>query len=374
MTSEDLYRQLQQHIDRMPVGFPATKSGVEIRILKQLFTPEEAEIALELSAIPEPVEAIHQRIEPAIPLPDLQQKLAAMVAKGAIRGIPTKLGTMYGKMPFVVGMYEHQVARLTPEFERDVQQYLEEAFSKAVHTKKTTQMRVVPVDRKIAVDRSVASYDDLRAYVESSPGPFARMTCICRHGKELLGQKCKQTTLQDNCLTFGLAARMMVDHGAARFISRDEMLELVNAADEEGLVLQPENTKNPHFVCCCCGCCCNVLTSAKRLPSPAEYFSTGFYAEVDWDACQACGECVVRCQMDALSMQDGPAAVDGSRCIGCGLCVSSCPTTAIRLLEKGQRKVPPDSTQALYTKILQERYGPLGMARLAARKLIHGKI
>ena len=42
MGSDELYRKLQQHLDRMPVGFPATESGVEIRILRQLFTPEEA--------------------------------------------------------------------------------------------------------------------------------------------------------------------------------------------------------------------------------------------------------------------------------------------------------------------------------------------
>jgi hypothetical protein len=48
MASEaDVYRRLQQHLDRMPVGFPATRSGVEIRILRQLFSPEAAEIALE---------------------------------------------------------------------------------------------------------------------------------------------------------------------------------------------------------------------------------------------------------------------------------------------------------------------------------------
>ena len=45
----NIYRELQQHLDTFPVGFPTTKSGVEIRILKQLFTPEEAKIALHLN-------------------------------------------------------------------------------------------------------------------------------------------------------------------------------------------------------------------------------------------------------------------------------------------------------------------------------------
>ena len=93
------------------------------------------------------------------------------------------------------------------------------------------------------------------------------------------------------------------------------MLELLDQADADGLVLQPENTKSPLFICCCCGCCCGVLTSAKRFPTPAEYFSTNYYAEVDQETCQSCGACISRCQMDAISNPEGPAQVDRKRCI-----------------------------------------------------------
>ena len=36
-TEADAYRQLQKHLDTMPVGYPATDSGVEIRLLKKIF-------------------------------------------------------------------------------------------------------------------------------------------------------------------------------------------------------------------------------------------------------------------------------------------------------------------------------------------------
>ena len=49
----DVYRRLQKHLDELPIGFPATESGVELRILRTLFTPEEAEVALGLNALPE---------------------------------------------------------------------------------------------------------------------------------------------------------------------------------------------------------------------------------------------------------------------------------------------------------------------------------
>ncbi len=45
----DVYKELQLHIDKFPIGFPTTKSGVEIKILKYLFTPEEAKIATKLN-------------------------------------------------------------------------------------------------------------------------------------------------------------------------------------------------------------------------------------------------------------------------------------------------------------------------------------
>ncbi|MCX6626423.1 MAG: 4Fe-4S dicluster domain-containing protein [Candidatus Solibacter sp.] len=367
-----LYRRLQQHLDRMPVGFPATVSGVEIRILRQLFTPGEAELALEASAIPEPAKTIHRRIKAGMTLAEVTDRLEQMAEKGLILRLQTKVGPLYGKLMFVVGFYERQLKRLTPELERDCRDYMLEAFGQAFHSKKTTQLRTVPVHKTIAIERNVATYAGLRGYVESSAGPFATMTCICRHGRELQGEKCRQTNLKENCLTLGMAASDMVRIGQARPISREEMLGLLDAADKEGLVLQPENTKNPLFVCCCCGCCCGVLTSAKRLPQPAEYFSANFQAAMDADVCDACGVCLSRCQMDALLDEDGDGrpAVDRARCIGCGLCVSTCPSGALRLVENPQQKVPPDDTRALYMQLLQERYGPWGMAKLAGRKLL----
>src|SRR5664280_1910847 len=152
-TSESLYRRLQQHLDRMPVGFPATQSGVEIRILQRLFTPEEAGIALELSAIPETAATIHKRFKSRMALPELKQKLDHMAENGSILAWPIKGEFHYAKMIFAIGMYERQFKRLTAEFERDTRQYMEEAFGRAFHTKKTTQLRIVPVNKRIAIER-----------------------------------------------------------------------------------------------------------------------------------------------------------------------------------------------------------------------------
>lgn len=371
MDSDLLYRKLQQHLDRMPVGFPATESGVEIRILRQLFTPEEAELTLQVSAIPEPVFAIHRRVKPRVTVAEVSARLEAMAAKGLLLRIQGKGEKFYAKMIFAVGFYERQLKRLTPELERDCREYLLGAYAKASHSRKTTQLRVVPVNQTVATERNVATYAGIREYVEASPGPFATMACICRQGRELLGETCEQTTLRENCLTLGPAAREMVRLGQASFITQEEMLELLDAADREGLVLQPENTRNPLFVCCCCGCCCGVLNSAKSFPRPAEYFSSSFRAEADAQRCDACGGCLSRCQMEALlDDESGRVSVDVTRCIGCGLCVTTCPTGALRLVENPHRKVPPEDSKGLYLQLFQERYGAWGMAKIAGRKLL----
>ena len=375
MPREDTYRRLQRHLDRMPVGFPRTSSGVEIRILQHLFTEEEARIALRLSAIPEPLKVIYRRLAGLRITKDaVRDTLDRMARKGVIERVEHEGHWRYGKSMFVVGMYERQLERLTPEFQRDTLQYLEEAFGGSFHKTKTTQLRTIPINKTVTPDRGVATYDSVRALVRQSDGPFAVMICICRLGKDLVDEPCRQTDVRDTCLTLGKFADHMVARGVAHFISRDEMLTALNRASQEGMVLQPQNTLNPGFICCCCGCCCGVLTTAKRLPRPADYFSTNFLAQVDPDTCELCGSCSTRCQMDALITADDHTQVDPARCIGCGLCVPTCPTDALRLQRKESDTVPPKDTSALYLQILKERYGPLGTAWLASRKLLGLKI
>ncbi len=41
-THDDVYRKLQERIDELPVPFPSTASGVELRLLKALFDEREA--------------------------------------------------------------------------------------------------------------------------------------------------------------------------------------------------------------------------------------------------------------------------------------------------------------------------------------------
>jgi DNA-binding MarR family transcriptional regulator len=58
----DIYERLRERLDMFPQGFPETKSKVELKILKELFSPEEAEIMFFLRPNPELVSVISERM------------------------------------------------------------------------------------------------------------------------------------------------------------------------------------------------------------------------------------------------------------------------------------------------------------------------
>jgi Na+-translocating ferredoxin:NAD+ oxidoreductase subunit B len=200
------------------------------------------------------------------------------------------------------------------------------------------------------------------------------MDCICRNGRDLLGQPCRQSSARSTCLTFGPAARGMVDSGAGHFIAKEETLEILTLADAEGLVLQPQNTENPLFVCCCCGCCCGVLRSAKLAPEPARLFAANYKAAVETEACIGCATCEARCQMDAVKIADGTASVDSARCIGCGLCVTTCATEAMKLQPNEVQMKPAANTGALYMNMFRERFGTYESAKALGKALLGRRV
>ena len=59
--SDQIYAKLAKVLDTLPSGFPSTGSGVEIKILKRIFQPEEAELFCDLRLALETPEQIAKR-------------------------------------------------------------------------------------------------------------------------------------------------------------------------------------------------------------------------------------------------------------------------------------------------------------------------
>jgi electron transport complex protein RnfB len=373
-TTDRIYRDLQQHLDRQAIGFPATKSGAELRILERLFSPEEARLALHLTYKPAPLERICELAEGSgIPRDRVEGMLDNMARNGAI-GHGEKKGTRYfWTMPFVVGMFEYQLKRLTPEFLGDAGQYMsDKAFGLAFLSTERPQMRTIPVGKSIAAEHHVATYDHIVEIINGAEGPFAILECICRKSAAMTGNPCKKTSRQETCMPIGEMAKHAIQNGMGRAISREEALEIARMSEADGLVFQPSNAQKVDFICACCGCCCGMLRLQKMLPKPVDFWATNYHAAVNAEACTGCGACVERCQVDALAVGDDESTVlvNLDRCIGCGNCIVTCPTGAMSLFRKKKETVPPQDTEALHDEIMAHKMGTLGRMKLAAKLML----
>jgi Pyruvate/2-oxoacid:ferredoxin oxidoreductase delta subunit len=372
--NSQIYVKLQKHIDNQVLGFPATRSGVEIKILKHIFTPEEAEIACCLSYKYEPLEAIYSRAGHLIDsINELHKKLGDIQNKGGIES-KIKHGRMhYCNAPLVVGMYEYQQNRLTPEFIEDFNAYTSHInFGLAFLSSKLPQMRTVPVSRSIQPQHNVSTFDEVKTLLLEAEKPFVIIDCICRKKKSLEGISCQVTDRGETCLAVGSMARMAMQSSIGREISGDEAIEIIEQNQKQGLVLQPANSQKAEFICSCCGCCCGMLRMQQSLPKPVDFWATNFYAAVDRDTCESCGVCVKRCQVGAVSVsgKKQPAVVNRDRCIGCGVCVPACPVRSINLLKKPAEVKPPRTREDLHDILVAGKKGRLGKLKLTGKLVV----
>ncbi len=379
-THGDVYYKLKQEINKMPIPYSETKSGVELRILKHLFTPAEAEIALNLNILPETLDRIYKRVQKSgitITRKELEDVLDNLVKKGAIMGgrlFESKgKGKQYSLAQLAVGMFEFQVGRLTRDFVEDFEQYTNEQFHKDLTSTKTKQMRTIPVSRSVTPDLRVESYNDIRLYVKNLKEDIAVINCVCRQSADIVDNPCKHSDIRETCLLFSDVARYSIGRATGRKITTEETLAILDRAEEAGFILQPENTQEPKFICCCCIDCCHALKVIRMQPKPADLFISNYYATIDPSLCKGCEICIDLCGMGAISMKDEVAVIDRDRCIGCGVCVAACVNDAHQMHKKDKAHIPPKTHDDMYKKIMIERFGLVNALKSVSRVLTGSK-
>lgn len=351
MEMDTIYRKLAAHLDNLPGGFPETESGIELRILRRLFTPEEAELAVLLTMKPEAVAPLAERV--GLEAEMLSDSLENMAKKGLIfrsykEGVP-----MYSAAMFVVGIWEYHVNDLDADLVRDVNEYLPFISQKVWRETATKHMRVVPISKSIVEDIEISSYEDAEELIRAQ-SKITVQPCICRKEHQVLGEPCKYPL--EVCFSFGSAAYYYEENKLGRAVDTEEALAILETGKKAGLVIQTGNAQKSANICMCCGCCCQILKNLKKLEKPAEEVHSNYFTVVEGDKCTACGTCEERCHMDAVTM-DETAAVNPARCIGCGVCIPECPTEAIHLVAKdaSAKYVPPRFTYQAYLKMAKER-------------------
>jgi len=349
----------------MPVGYPPTKSGVEIDLLKAIFTPQEAQIATHLDYKYKTVDQIYDTAGTEVRSTDqLAYILDATVAKGGITRRTRNGQRQYALLPLLLwGMYERQLTRLSPEFLDSFGQYMMGEFGLELATTRLPKMRVIPIEESVQTEQQVATYDELRHLIEQAGEHLAIQECVCRKVNDLQGKHCQTTDRREVCMSLGDLADLYVEEGWGRRISRQEALEIARKNEEEGLVLMPGNQQEAAFMCACCSDCCGMLSMMTHVPKPAEVVASNYTAQVNAELCTGCETCVGRCPTQAVQVADAVASVDLTRCIGCGLCVPTCSGKAMSLAKKAKEVVPPQTEQDMYDTVMAQKSTLTGRMR-----------
>jgi ferredoxin len=347
--NEDVYSRLREFLHTFPGGYPSTPTGVELKILRKLFSPEDADLCLKLTKEPEALAHIAKRL--GWDEVELGEKLEDMAKRGLIFRNREGDTVLYKAYQFVVGIMEAQINRVDAELTQLVDEYVASLGATAL-TRETKQLRIIPAITAVDAKTTVATYNRVRDMVQDED-LIAVAPCICRQMAETRGEKCEHTS--ETCLSFGEHAQFYIDNGIAKKISKDELIKLLDAVEEEGLVVCNSNTQELSITCCCCPCCCGILKGLKLLPQASLMANICYTAKIDPELCIRCGDCVERCPMEAIAELDETTEVTADKCIGCGLCVSVCPEEAIALTEVSTAKPPfPDGAE-MYASVSKER-------------------
>lgn len=344
---DEIYYKLAKVLDTLPNGFPASESGVEIKLLKKIFTPEQADLYCDLRLSFETVESIAERT--GRPLEGLVKKLKRMGQDGQVLGARVGDTWIFKMMPWIFGIYELQLHRMDKEF-AELNEHYQPIYGRQFFSKKPQLMQSLPIEEHISVRQESLSYEKVSFFIEQNQS-FQARDCVCKKEQGLLGKPCKKPVRV--CLAMAPVPDVFDDSPIGRVVTKEEAYALLKQTDEAGLVHLTANTQGDNiYICNCCGCCCGVLRSINELGIPAsEVINSHYYAEIDPEKCTQCGICAdERCQVKAIEEVNGTYQVIQERCIGCGLCVTTCPVDAVSLVHKAHDRIvtPPADEASWY--------------------------
>jgi len=335
--SMEAYRKLAHHLDALPNGFPPTESGVELRILARIFSPEDAELAAQLRLTLETPAQVAARLggDPR----ELGTHLKNMARRGQIAVARTDQGLMYGALPFVFGIYENQVGSLDREFAQLFEDYYHEAYGREL-AREPQIHRVIPVEEAVEAGIDIRPYESA-AEILSQAKAWGVLDCICRTQKALIGEPCSHPV--DVCMAFSPTPNAFDQNPVIRALTLEEAHGVLRRASEAGLVHSASNSQQDvGYLCNCCTCSCGILRGLAELGIANAVARSAFVARVAEEDCVGCDLCLDRCQFKAMSL-DGVVHIDAGRCVGCGVCSLACPEGALHLVRRDESEVlaPP---------------------------------
>lgn len=361
--TENLYRNLQEHFDTLPIGFPAAPSGADIDVLKIMYEPEEAETALCLTPVPVTAETLADKMK--IGTQELSDRLERMAKRGLIMRIKLEGVPYYALVPYIVGTYEFQLNRITKEYNRAHNRIMAETMGLEVFSGKTSQFRIIPVERSLEGNQAVLPHEKIREYLKKARR-IAAVDCLCRLKAEKMGKGCGHPLRV--CLSLNEFADYYLEADMpAEEVSSARALEILDECERLGLVAHTQNAGDDvYYICNCCKCGCGIMGAVNMFGLHKQISSSTYIAITDESLCSGCQTCVDRCIFGARSIEDNISKVKKSKCLGCGLCKTTCPSGAISMEKRQAERLPdmPADVQEMYDRIQEERNKPVRILSL----------
>jgi ferredoxin len=327
--SDDLYRGLARTLDSIAPGFPASQSGVELRLLARLYTPEEAAIVAVMRLNCEPAGAIAKRA--AVDPDAAHDILCAATNKGLVRARTEDGERTFALIPETSGLTGFSTPAAVRDDAKAAQLYvrwIQETRGGSLSDAPAAR-RVIPTEESISFSLAIHPYEQASGMLVKARS-WGVLDCMCRRRTGLTGQGCSHPL--ENCLVFAPDEGAFNDDELIRAMSQEESLRILRQAAAEGFVHTTGNYRDHRFnICNCCPCSCSLLRGAVEFQRPTVIAQSDFRATVDQAACEGCGDCTERYHFAAVSVPDGFCVVDHARCVGCGQCTLACSIGALSL-------------------------------------------
>jgi formate hydrogenlyase subunit 6/NADH:ubiquinone oxidoreductase subunit I len=358
--AEKVYERLISYLIQRNSAFPIVDCPEFQALIVVLFTAEQAELAALLP--PGLCSAAEISSQVGRPREEVTPILESMADEGLVIAVERGGEMKYKLLDVFPGFFEYKFMKGTTT-DRDkllgrlFKSYLDRMYENLRNLpeplkKVTPPGRVIQIEKETAAGTVVHPYETISKYIDD--GDYISVAhCYCRHHGELLGNPCEHS--KETCMAFGPNARFAADRGFGRMISKQEAKEILDKAEEEGLVHLGSNTsKHIDFICNCCPCHCAVIQSlSKSSLMPNMAVVSNFEPVISEDDCVGCGDCVDKCPMDALTLEDETARIDRARCIGCGVCNGACPSEALSMKRRADADEPPLNKKALGLKVME---------------------
>ena len=359
----DIYHRLAKHLENLTMGYPYNDALIDL--LKEMFNPVEAEVALAIPNTLEPLEVVSPQIIAArcdLPESTVTQALQSLSSRHMLYSRQTEQGDTgfallqvgYGiPQTFFWGGQNDDRARRMAKL---VLNYFSIPTTGAVYGGAATKTyKYSPANVSIDVEmQGVMPNEQMGSIVEATT-KIAVAHCPCRMSAKILGRTDCHHSLEV-CLKYDEMAEFVIDKGLAREISKDEAMKILADSEKEGLVHMVDNTQGQiKHTCNCCGHYCWNVGIIRRRKIPRDMLmAVYFIRDTELDDCIGCGACADICPVDAVTMVDERPVVDNEWCIGCGVCAVSCPAEVISIKRRLEGKAPESFTD-LHQQIRQEK-------------------